>query len=351
MDTPAFHLIINPSRYPQYSKILKKRMKGIPAGQIHVSQNKAHFIHLVYEFLRSSEHYLLVWGGDGTANLAINTMVKNSKYRDISSKRIGFLRGGSGNGIQDSYEVPLSLVKQIKCYLKSIEKDYYQKVDILEVKNGQRKHYGQLFGIGIDASILAARNKRKSFFRKKNVTRPGMLSYILQAIHIINKQARRRTEKIKVKLKHGRFAYKGTRTNAEFPFNEYDFKTKAGMVEVGTRPYYGAFFRICPDVVCNDGYVDSYFFNFRNQWAVLANLYNLWNGWYNRVNHKWAKKRLPLIQHFKSREISFKSKGSLLYHIDGELYQSEGDIRLKVRPEALKFIVPQSFWVKFHVQT
>ena len=46
-------------------------------------------------------------GGDGTANEAINLFMRESAANPaiLKKKAIGVLRGGSGNGIQDSYEV------------------------------------------------------------------------------------------------------------------------------------------------------------------------------------------------------------------------------------------------------
>ena len=32
----------------------------------------------------------------------------------LEKKAIGFLRGGSGNGVQDSYEVPVRMMNQLK---------------------------------------------------------------------------------------------------------------------------------------------------------------------------------------------------------------------------------------------
>jgi len=325
-------------------------MKKIPQAQVSVSENKAHFINLVYRFLQSPTPYLLIWGGDGTANLAINSLVKGKQYLTIGPKAIGFLRGGSGNGIQDSYEVPLSLKKQVQCYLDSMQKGFTQAVDILEVSWEDKRRFGQLFGVGIDAQILNSRNQKSSLLRPGKVVRPGLMNYITQAIKVIYTETQNRKSPLAIHLKEGKFAYKGTRTNAEFPFRDHRFSSEAAMIEVGTRPYYGAFFRICPDVVCNDGQMDAYFFNFQNKWAVLGNLYKLWNGWYSRVNQKWAKKKLPLIEHYKAREMVIKTKEELLFHIDGELYRGKGKISLRIRSEALTFLVPESFWQKFHTR-
>ncbi len=342
-----FQLIINPARYPRYAKQLKGLIKYIPRGTVFESRSEDHFKALIGDFIKSDDSYLLIWGGDGTANLALNSLMKKADARRRGQLAVGFLRGGSGNGIQDSYEVPKKLNAQVKTYLDSMEKGYTQKVDLLKISFNGKVRYGQLFGTGLDAQALDARN-RITRQGQDHSPRSGFIPYIVPAVQTVSRGARLLSDPQVLTMKEGRFAFRGTRTNAEFPFREYTLETGAPLIEIGVRPYYGWYYKICPDVVCNDGYMDVYLYNLISRTAVLRNMFSLWNGMHQNINKRYARKGLPLIEHYKVRGTHFSSRGERLFHIDGELYRTDGEISLKVKHKALRFLVPESFHEKFH---
>ncbi len=347
MEKQLFRLIINPSRFPLYVKQLKKLLSYVGEGSIYESRSEEHFQELVEDFLQGKESYLLVWGGDGTANLALNTLMHSQQKERRSQIAIGFLRGGSGNGTQDSYEVPRGLTAQVKTYLSSMANSYVQPVDMIAVNFDQKKVYGQLFGTGVDSRILQERNEITRLTGDKS-PRAGFLPYLKPAIKVIIEEMTLQGPLQEITLQEGRFAFRGLRSNAEFPFEKYKINTRAPLIEAGVRPYYGWGYRICPDVVCNDGYFDAYCFNLPSYWRLLLNLNNFWNGNYHRVNHWSAKRGLPLIEHYKTKRMVLAPLEGRSFHIDGELHQSEGAIELEVEPQALRFLVPHSYHHKFH---
>jgi diacylglycerol kinase family enzyme len=345
-----FYLIINPSRYPTYSRHLEKVSRRLSRGIILTSSSPEHFRQLIYEFCRSSVEYLLVWGGDGTANTAINVLME---HRDewVGRKHIGFLRGGSGNGIQDSYEVPMGLRKQIRTYLDSIEHGYTQEVDLLRLQNGREVRYGQLVGLGLDAEVLDIRNRVTGYGGSQ--VKPGLPGYAKAGIRVLGRGLKSYRSNLTASLAEGKYALRGPRTNAEIPFREANFTSRAPLVEIGTRPYYGSFFKICPDVVCNDGYLGVYFYNFTSALSVFFNLPYLWRGKHHLINHHWAKKGHPLIERFEVKEARLLSPTPFKAHIDGELISPAREERgysigVNIEPRALDFLVPQTFYVKFH---
>jgi len=356
-----YYLIINPSRYPAYSRYLEKISGKVSRGLVYKSRSLEHFQELIYEFCRSRVENLIVWGGDGTANAAINGLMRH-KEEWACQKNIGFLRGGSGNGIQDSYEVPISLRKQIRTYLDSIEHNYTQEVDLLQLHNGGETRFGQLVGLGLDAEVLDLRNQpaekstHPSTLQNQPYVKPGLLKYIRAGVKVIGGGLKSHRMHLKSSLREGKYALRGLRTNAEVPFRAASFTSTAPLVEIGTRPYYGRFFKICPDVVCNDGNLGVYFYNFTSAPRVLFNLPNLWRGRHHLINHHWAKKGLPLIERFEVKEAHFSSRRPFKAHIDGDTVQPEWgeegySLRVSTVPQALNFLVPESFYVKFHPLT
>lgn len=228
-----------------------------------------------------------------------------------------------------------------------MENGYTQRVDLLKVGFNGQTQFGQLFGSGIDSQILSARNKLTRAGGDR-APRPGLFPYLFPIFRIVRRGIHLLSQPQIISMKNGRFAFRGTGTNAEFPFKEYRLETHAPMIEAGVRPYYGWSYRICPDVVCNDGFFDTYLFNVTSRMSVFANLFYFWNGHYHRINKRWAKKGHPLIEHYKVKEMTLEPKEDRLFHIDGELYHSSGEITLGVKHRALKFIVPESFHEKFH---
>ncbi len=349
--------IINPSRYPEYAKMLKNILKRTEVPLVRESTSKEHFIGLVREYCRSDYRYLLVWGGDGTAHDAINTIVEEmGRYPQIREKKsIGFLRGGSGNGIQDSYEVPFGIRKQIETYAESMNNDYIIDVDLLETAHGGNSSYCQLVGIGFDAKLLNKRQQKLyRFGKKRGLVRTGMMNYIAAGFCTFAGDFNALRTELTLKLHDGKYALRGVRVNAEFPFEYLERIVNPIELEAGSRPYYGRLFKICPDVVCNDGNIDLYIYNFENRRSVLQNVVWLWNGRHDRINRKFAKGAKPLIERYEVRSAEICARVPFNYHIDGEVARTteavngEYCVHIRVIPQQLSFIVPGAFYRKFH---
>jgi len=356
----AFHsctFIINPSRYPEYAKILEKILKRTEVPLVQESTSKEHFIELVHQYCESKYKYLLVWGGDGTAHDAINTFTKAQTANPSigKDKAIGFLRGGSGNGIQDSYEVPLGIRRQIETYADSMNNGYVIDVDLLETSHGQQRSSCQLVGIGFDATVLRKRSdKRYRLGKRRGLVRTGMVNYIAAGLSTFNRDFHALRKDMVLKLYNGKFALHGVRVNAEFPFDYLERKVNPIELEAGSRPYYGMLFKICPDVVCNDGYLDLYNYNFENKISLLQNLPWLWNGRHDRINRKFAKDAKPLIERYEVKKVEICSEEPFDYHIDGELVRTTEAVNglysvgITVVPGQISFLVPGAFYRKFH---
>lgn len=348
-------ILVNPARYPGMARKMKKLIRRISDPVIIETRDRDHFIEEVFRFYESENKYLFVWGGDGTAHEALNALMNAGLEYGVKKKAVGFFRGGSGNGIQDSYEVPFPLKRQIHTYAVSTKNNYTQVVDLLKVQSGTSVRYGQLVGNGFDAQVLAEREKVKHRTDKGlTVIKPGFFNYIAAGLKSYFKSMDDISFNGKLNMKSGKFSYKGPRINAEYPFTSFDKDVSALMLEIGTRPYYGKLFKVCPDVVCNDGFMDVYVFNFKNKLSVFMHFIELYNGWHSKINKSLARKRQPLIERYEVKKTTLTSQVPFHYHIDGELLQASRDkngnwsIEISILPSALSFIVPERFYHKFH---
>ncbi len=343
-------VVVNPSRTPHLVKRLLGLLERHGAARVVVTRDREHFIREIGDFTGSPFRNLIVWGGDGSAHEALNTLVNSG----CTDRNVGFLRGGSGNGIQDSYEVPFPIARQVSAFAESATADYRIAVDLLAIDDGSgdRPVYGQLCGLGFDVRVLERRDRHRS--RRTGAARPGLANYVRSGLGLVLFEPLSDGRTYRLDLGRGKFALRGKRTNAEFPFQRLSLDARPVMIEMGTRPYYGGLFKVCPDVVCNDGFLDLYLFNFENKLDVLRNAVSLWNGWHPRINSRFARRSKPLIERFEIRRVSLSSPEPFLWHVDGEVrlcgLREDGMARLDVSvlPEALSFLVPPGFWRKFH---
>jgi diacylglycerol kinase family enzyme len=264
---------------------------------------------------------------------------------------VGFLRGGTGNGIQDSYSVPYGLARQIRAYARSISRDRTIQVDLLRVEEGHSRRYGQLVGLGFDARVLGYRERAAGGRRRST----GFAGYAAAGLRAFASGHFNRRSAFRISLSDGKYAYRGPRINAEYSFDHLLRTTNAPMIEVGTRPYYGKLFKVCPDVVCNDGNLDLYVFDIRSRLAIATNMSVLWRGKHDVINRRLIARHQGMIERYEVRQVEVESAAPFAYHVDGELRTAETDavggtarVSVSVIPEALRFLVPERFYRLFH---
>lgn len=342
-------LIINPSRYPQYVRVLRRILKKVNIAVVSESRDREHFMELVGSFCRGPNKHLLVWGGDGTAHAAINALMQCRSHPTAVEKSVGFLRGGTGNGIQDSYDVPVRVSRQLETYAESMVRGYRLNVDLLRVDDGDEVRYGQLLGLGFDVDVLRRRERSRG-----SGGLVGFLNYGRATINSFLHGDFRGGLPLDIELIDGKYAFRGTRVNAEFPFTRVRRVVNPVMLEVGTRPYYGKLFKVCPDVVCNDENMDLYLFNFRRKGSIARHLPALWAGRHQRINKHLSRHRGGVIERFELKSMTIERHGALDYHVDGELLRApvnsggRSRISVTVEPRTLSFIVPGRFYRLFH---
>lgn len=349
-------LLVNPTRNPRAVGRLKKYLHQVPGIDIVVPGSKNEFLDRVRLFAGSDYMNLLIWGGDGTAHDAINALYTTDSPGPHDGKSIGFLRGGTGNGIQDSYSVPYRLKHQLEAYADSIQNNLTIDVDLLEARDGRRHLYGQLIGVGADAEVLRQRDLKARVNRRGHEhVRSGFRFYLQAGLTVLFGRRFHERLALDVHLAHGRYAFSGPRVNAQFPFDALELKRAPFMLEIGTRPYYGKLFRVCPDVVCNDGFCDLYVFDFRNRREVVGNVWYIWNGRHGRINRLKRRSHRPVIERYEVQEVELRCGSPFHYHIDGELITlsdqaSDGTYRLNVRvlPQAIRFLVPRAYYALYH---
>jgi diacylglycerol kinase family enzyme len=349
-------VLINPNRYPKKAQYLKKKLKIFGVYKVLTIGSKEGFIQSVKEFQRGNHNYLLIWGGDGTVNQTINALMQNDDNRgNWGEKSIGFFRGGSGNGYHDSYDVPVSISKQLHNFAESMDHGYTVKVDLLKIQGDYHARYGQLFGIGFAVDVLKKRNVKESNGYRQ--VRPGLLNYVLSTIITFSKLKKdfyKEQTPFKMEIFDGKRILENKKGVALSTFQSLGIETRAPMIEIGKRPFYGNRFKVCPGAVCNDGLMDLFLYEFNRKLPVLVNMPLLWRGKYQRINSRLEKKSgFPVVK-YKIKKIFIQSESAFDYHIDGELIPGEWKknnssvLSISVVPKAISFLVPGVFYRKLY---
>ena len=218
-------------------------------------------------------------------------------------------------------------------------------VDLLRVEEKGNARYCQLVGLGFDARVLKLREAAARRRRRNS----GFLGYARAGLRAFFSDYFNTLKPYRLDLRDGKYAYRGPRINAEYTFDELTRRTRAPMIELGTRPYYGKLFKVCPDVVCNDGNLDLYVFDVRTPWAMALNLSVLWRGKHDVLNRRLIARRQGMIERYEVKRVAVSSEQPFDYHADGELLQAgEAGITVEVVPRALRFLVPERFYRLFH---
>lgn len=348
-------LLINPSRNPGQLRYLRRAARRFGVGRIVETKNLRHFVTEVENFARGSEENLLVWGGDGTAHEAINGLMRIQRELGPEPrvlKGVGFLRGGTGNGIQDSYKVPYRISRQMAAYSTAARRGYALNVDLISVNSGEFHGWCQLAGFGLDARVLARRERQEEIGPRLRVPAAGFFNYLSATIGAIL-TGEFRGDPITVEMRDGKYAFSGPRVNAEFPFRRLRLNRSPTLLEAGTRPFYGKLFRICPDVVCNDGMMDLYFYNFSSRVTLGRYLPQIWTGRHGAINARTEREGRARIERFEVKRARIESKLPFMYHVDGELRRAHAEspdryvVDLAIEARALRFLVPPSFYRLF----
>lgn len=348
-------LLINPSRNPGQLRYLRRAAGRFGVGRTVETKDLRHFVTEVERFARGAEEHLLVWGGDGTAHEAINGLMRikgDRREKAVPPKSVGFLRGGTGNGIQDSYKVPYRISRQMAAYSTAARRGYALDVDLISVQSGEFQAWCQLAGFGLDANVLARRERQEEIGPRLRVPAAGFFNYLSAATGAIL-TGEFRGHAITVDMRNGKYAFSGPRVNAEFPFRRLRLNRTPTLLEAGTRPFYGKLFRICPDVVCNDGVMDLYFYNFASRVTLGRYLPQIWTGRHGAINARTEREGQARIERFEVKQARIESKDPFMYHVDGELRKAHAEnpdryvVDLAVEARALRFLVPPSFYRLF----
>jgi len=156
IKSPSYHykVIANPAAGDGAGSQAIPKIQRILTGlglnfDLVISEHPGHGIDLARKAVLDGSDVIVVVGGDGTANEAINGMMAAEKA-GAAPVALGMIGAGRGNDFADTMGVPSDL--EVACqYLAA---DRRHKIDIGQVFGGnypQGRYFGNCVGVGFDA--------------------------------------------------------------------------------------------------------------------------------------------------------------------------------------------------------
>ncbi len=323
------HVIVNPAgasgRTGKKFKKLIPILKDSPhETEIHYSTREHGIGEICHEITsqdKDSELYIILMGGDGTLNEAINGM------EHIERIHLGYLPAGSGNDLAKSLGLSSkNLDAQLKEILKltdrrsmdigeiiygSTSEAIYgnDKIGFTDEDNRIHRRFHDSTGLGFDAAICQAADasRYKTLLNKLYL---GKLIYIFNAIKLI-------------------FSLKPAHITVDC-----DGQTKVYddcmLFVVMNNNYEGGGFKFCPEAKNNDGMLDTCIATP----AKKMDFFRIFPTAYDGSHTKFSA-----IHMGRGQKIHVSSDSYEWVHTDGEVKCKSNDVTIRLLPEKLRLLM------------
>ena len=241
---------------------------------------------------------IIVCGGDGLLNEAINGIMEN-KEKIPENFAIGIIPTGSGNNFSKALGIP----KDIK---KAFEIIRSEKKTLVDVGKVNQKYFINCFSLGFDAKINDLANKIK----EKYSFLPRDLSYFFAAL-----------KEIIFQIPSYEIEISG----------EITLKEKLVLVAITNSSSYGGIFKINPGASISDGKFNLCKISPVSKFKAIYTLFLATQGKHLKI---------PEVKtHFFSEPLKIFSKEPIVWEIDGEVQKPEKEFKVEILKNSLRFLL------------
>lgn len=285
---PDWFVLVNPNAgsgkgrkdWDHISRILDKN--GFSFTQ-HYTKHKYHAVDLVSQTIESGTDRVIVVGGDGTLNEAVNGIFAQKKVLP-HEVILGMIPVGTGNDwgrmfqIPSKYEDAISVLKEGKTFKQDVGIIRYSE------KEGQKsRHFINIAGLGFDAKVVQKAN------RQKDQGKGGALLYFLNIFNTL-------------------MSYKSTHVSIQIDGNRV-LEDRVLTMSLGIGKYSGGGMLQTPNAKPDDGLIDLTVIKEMGKLRVIASLKKLYDG--TILKH-------PRVDGFSGKVIHIKSDPPIYTEVDGE---------------------------------
>lgn len=258
---------------------------------------------LTYQFLQSKEDsiaktaravkegidVLLVVGGDGTVNSIGQCLIGT----DVA---LGVIPAGSGNGLARHFDIPLSIPKAVA----ALATGHVEEIDIGIVAG---RPFLVTSSMAWDASIVRT-------FEKIPVR--GIVPYFLAAVHEY-------------------IGYEPQALTVRLDSGETLSIPDPVVFTLANTTQFGGGAKIAPHAAANDGKLELVALRSKDAPWIVGELGRLYDGSLREMKH-------VIFRSFSSMTIQRKKPAQI--QVDGELVDAPAEIKVTIKPRALKVLVP-----------
>ncbi|KAB8315090.1 lipid kinase [Tolypothrix campylonemoides VB511288] len=247
----------------------------------------------LYDVIKRYQHevdLVIVGGGDGTLNAAVDALVE-------TQLTLGILPLGTANDLARTLGIPNSLPDACKI----IANGKVRRIDLGSV-NG--KHFFNVASCGLSVKITQRLTKRAK-------RRWGILAYLITALQVI---------------------WESRPFSAEIRTNDQSIRVKTVQIAVGNGRYYGGGMAVVPDATIDDQRLDLYSLEIERWWQIIPLLPAMRQG---RHIH-WRG-----VRAFSGQEIEVYTRKPRPINTDGEI-TTYTPAHFRVIPNALSVLVPSN---------
>lgn len=273
-----FDILVNPISGKGKSLVALKTVETILTGkeveyEVHKTMHPFHATEIVKELNKKDDCKLIVMGGDGTFNEALNGI------EDFSKITVGFIPCGTGNDYVKATNIPKDVQKALELILNG-EVGY---TDFIQLDDGKRAL--NTAGAGMDVDVLVRYYSMKAF--------SGKMRYFAALIDTVI---------------HTKFH----KMILELDGVKYD--KSVFLISIANGRFIGGGLPISPKSDVNDGLFDIVIVNEIKKRKILPTLIK-----FLRAKHL----ELPCTEHIRAKEVTVTLLDDGKTQVDGEIYENQ----------------------------
>ena len=259
------------------------------AGAVHLTERPHHAGELARAAVAAGASKVIAWGGDGTIN-EVGTALAGT------SVTLAVVPAGSGNGFANELGIPRPPIDAIRTALG----EHARSIDAGEIDG---RLFFNIAGIGFDASVAEQ-------FNARGKGRRGLAPYVVLGLR-------------------ASFRYRAARYR--ITLDDETFDTRALVVAFANGREYGNRIRLCPTARMDDGRLEA---------VIVPDCSPLARLWLGRHLALGTADRAPGLITRSIVAATIESDAPMTYHADGEIGRTDRAIAVRIRPAALKVMVP-----------
>lgn len=255
-------------------------------SEILFTKHKGHFTSLAKEAAKESCDAVVIVGGDGSVNEAVQGLIG-------TKTALGIIPIGSGNGFARHLNIPMSL----KLAVERINQFKLKQIDTAKINN---QVFVSISGLGFDAHIAEKFSLAKS---------RGLWNYTKISIQEF-------------------FRY--SEKNYKIRLDETDFEKKAFMIVFANANQFGNNFVIAPQAKIDDGLLDVCFVKKPKLYQIPYILFKI----FRKEIHQ-----TKFVEIKRAKQIRIELNDSVIMNIDGEAIIQNDSLHIAINPLSLSVII------------